>query len=35
MNEELRYHLWIPEEEVEKLDKTLRNFSEDRGLDYG
>ena len=35
MNEELRYHLWIPEEEVQKLDKTLRGFSEDRGLDYG
>lgn len=28
-------HLWIPDEEVEQLDKTLRSFTKDRDLDYG
>lgn len=28
-------HLWIPDEEVESIEKTLRGFSEDRGLDFG
>lgn len=27
-------NLWIPDEEVEQLDKKLRGFSEDRGLDH-
>lgn len=33
MSEELQ-HLWIPDEEVEQLDKKLRGDSEDRGLDH-
>lgn len=28
-------HLWIPDEEVEPIEKTPRGFSEDRGLDFG
>lgn len=35
MSEEYLPHLWIPDEEVEQLDKTPRGFSEDRGLDFG
>ena len=34
MAEEYLPHLWIPDEEVEELDKTQRGFSEDRGLDF-
>ncbi len=34
MSEEYLPHLWIPDEEVEQLDKTPRGFSEDRGLDF-
>jgi len=33
MSDQLQ-NLWIPDEEVEQLDKKLRGFSEDRGLDH-
>lgn len=35
MSEEYLPHLWIPDEEVELLDKVPRGQTEDRGLDYG
>lgn len=34
MNEEYLSHLWIPDEEVEQLEKTGRKIPEDRGLDF-